>query len=254
MKRTIDLNCDLGEAFGNYPMPADQLLMDYITSANIACGYHAGDPAVMQQTVKTAIEKGVAIGAHPGLPDLQGFGRRELKISANEAYQITLYQIGALHGFVKAANGKLNHVKLHGAFYNMAAKDLQLSNAVVQAICDFDQSLILYALSGSKMIEAANQAGLQAASEVFADRSYQDDGSLTPRTAENALISSDEIAWKQVLRMVKVQEVVAVSGKSVQLKADTICLHGDGVHAIPFAKMISEKLKAEGIILKSPGK
>jgi UPF0271 protein len=134
---TIDLNCDMGEAFGNYQMPDDETLMDYITSANIACGFHAGDYGVMQQTVSMALKKGVAIGAHPGLPDLQGFGRREMKISATEAYQLTLYQIGALHAFVKAAQGKLNHVKLHGALYNMAAKDIGLSKAVVQAVYDF---------------------------------------------------------------------------------------------------------------------
>jgi UPF0271 protein len=254
MNRTIDLNCDMGEAFGNYRMPNDELLLNYITSANIACGYHAGDPGVMQETVKMAIQKGVAIGSHPGLPDLQGFGRREIQISPKEAYQMTLYQIGALHAFVKAAGGRLNHVKLHGALYNMAAKDLPLSKAVVQAVSDFDSSLIFYALSGSKMIEAAHAAGIQTASEVFADRTYQDDGSLTPRSVPNALISSDEKAIKQVLMMVKEQQVISNNGKKVQLLADTVCLHGDGVHAVTFAKMISEKLKNEGITIKSPAK
>ncbi|SES03259.1 LamB/YcsF family protein [Pedobacter rhizosphaerae] len=254
MNKTIDLNCDMGEAFGNYRMPDDELLMNYITSANIACGFHAGDPGVMQETVKMAIQKGIAIGAHPGLPDLQGFGRREIKISPGEAYQMTLYQIGALHAFVKAAGGRLNHVKLHGALYNMAAKDLLLSNAVVQAVSDFDSSLLLYALSGSKMIEAAHTAGIQTASEVFADRTYQDDGSLTPRSANNAMISSDEQAIEQVLMMVNKQEVISTNGKKVNLHADTVCLHGDGPHAVTFAKMISEKLKNEGITLKSPAK
>ncbi|PWS29957.1 LamB/YcsF family protein [Pedobacter paludis] len=250
--QSIDLNCDMGEAFGNYPMPNDDILMDYITSANIACGFHAGDPEVMQHTVNMAVKKGVAIGAHPGLPDLQGFGRREMKISPKEAYQITLYQIGALSGFVKVANGKLNHVKPHGALYNMAAKDALLAKAIAQAIHDFDTTLILYALAGSEMIQAAKQIGLITASEVFADRSYQDDGSLKPRNQENALITDEQESIKQVLMMVKQQQVISVNKNIIPLKAETLCLHGDGVHAVDFAKNISAKLKAEDIEIKAP--
>lgn len=250
--QAIDLNCDMGEAFGNYPMPNDDTLMDYITSANIACGYHAGDPEVMQHTVKTALEKGVAIGAHPGLPDLQGFGRREMKISANEAYQITLYQIGALYGFVKAAGGKLHHVKAHGALYNMAAKDAGLAKAIVQAVHDFDATLILYALAGSQMIEAAKKTGIVTASEVFADRTYQDDGSLTPRTQSNALITDEQQSINQVLRMVKQQEVISVNHKPIPLQAETLCLHGDGAHAVEFARTIHNRLKNEDISIKAP--
>lgn len=250
--QSIDLNCDMGEAFGNYPMPNDDILMDHITSANIACGYHSGDPEVMQHTVAMAIKKGVAIGAHPGLPDLQGFGRREMKITANEAYQISLYQIGALYAFVKAAGGKLHHVKPHGALYNMAAKDAALAQAIVQAVYDFDPSLILYALAGSQMIGAAAKAGLPTASEVFADRTYQDDGSLTPRSQSNAMITNEKQSVEQVLLMVKRQQVVSVNNNSIQLKAETLCLHGDGAHAVEFAKMINKKLKAEGITVKAP--
>lgn len=250
--QSIDLNCDMGEAFGNYPMPNDEILMDYITSANIACGFHAGDPEVMQKTVSMAVKKGVSIGAHPGLPDLQGFGRREMKISPKEAYQITMYQIGALSGFVKAAQGRLNHVKPHGALYNMAAKDAGLAKAIVEAIHDFDSRLILYALAGSEMIQAAKQIGLITASEVFADRSYQDDGSLTPRTQQNAMITDEQESISQVLMMVKQQQVISVHKKSIPLKAETLCLHGDGEHAVDFAKKISEKLKAEGITLVAP--
>lgn len=250
--QSIDLNCDMGEAFGNYPMPNDDILMDYITSANIACGYHAGDPQVMQHMVAMAIKKGVAIGAHPGLPDLQGFGRREIKITANEAYQITLYQIGALYAFVKAAGGKLNHVKAHGALYNMAAKDVALAQAIVQAVHDFDPSLILYALAGSQMVEAAKKAGLRTASEVFADRTYQDDGSLTPRSQSNAMITDEKQSVEQVLLMVKQQQVVSVNNNHIQLRAETLCLHGDGAHAVGFAKMINQKLKSEGITVKAP--
>jgi len=250
--QVIDLNCDMGEAFGNYPMPNDDILMDHISSANIACGFHAGDPDVMQHTVKMAIKKGVAIGAHPGLPDLQGFGRREMKISVNEAYQMTLYQIGALYGFVKAAGGKLHHVKAHGALYNMAAKDAALAKAIVEAVHDFDSSLILYALAGSEMVEAAKKTGLVTTSEVFADRTYQDDGSLTPRTQSNALITDEQQSIAQVLMMVKQQQVISVNKKHIPLKAETLCLHGDGQHAVEFAKMIRSKLQSEGVTIKAP--
>jgi 5-oxoprolinase (ATP-hydrolysing) subunit A len=249
--KMIDLNCDMGEAFGSYPMPNDEKLMDYISSANIACGFHAGDPAVMQQTVALALKKGVAIGAHPGLPDLQGFGRREMKITANEAYQLTLYQIGALNAFVKAAGGKLHHVKAHGALYNMAAKDAVLAKAIVQAVHDFDPSLILYALAGSKMIVEAEKQGIATASEVFADRSYQDDGLLSPRSAHNALIASEEDAINQVLGFALNREVKSVNGNRIAVKAETVCLHGDGEHAVAFAKLITERLKNESIIIRA---
>ncbi|ARS39982.1 lactam utilization protein LamB [Sphingobacteriaceae bacterium GW460-11-11-14-LB5] len=249
--KMIDLNCDMGEAFGNYVMPNDEKLMEYISSVNIACGFHAGDPAVMQQTVALALKNGVAIGAHPGLPDLQGFGRREMKITANEAYQLTLYQIGALSAFVKAAGSKLHHVKAHGALYNMAAKDSSLAKAIVQAVYDFDPSLILYALAGSKMIEEAEKVDIITASEVFADRSYQDDGLLTPRSADNALITSEEEAVNQVLGFALKQEVRSTSGNRITVRAETVCLHGDGEHAVAFAKLIAERLKKEGIVIKA---
>ncbi|WP_207534335.1 LamB/YcsF family protein [Desertivirga arenae] len=247
----IDINCDLGEGFGNYRMPNDIILFDYISSANIACGFHAGDPGVMEQSVKLAVEKGVAIGAHPGLPDLQGFGRREMKISAREAYQITIYQIGALYAFVRAAGAKLHHVKPHGALYNMAAKDSQLAEALAQAVQDFDPSLTFYALSGSEMITASSKLGLKTASEVFADRTYQNDGTLTPRSKPNALIKDQEQSISQVLQMVKEQQVYSVEGKAVKLKADTLCIHGDGTHAVDFAKLIHERLVNTGVQIRS---
>jgi UPF0271 protein len=250
--KMIDLNCDMGEAFGNYAMPNDDQLMDYISSANIACGFHAGDPGVMQQTVALAVKKGVAIGAHPGLPDLQGFGRREMKISANEAYQLTLYQIGALNGFVKAVGAKLHHVKAHGALYNMAAKDTDLAKAIVQAVYDFDPALILYALAGSKMITEAQDKGIVTASEVFADRTYQDDGLLTPRSSEHAMITNEQNAINQVLDFALKQEVNTLSGNRIAVRAETVCLHGDGEHAVAFAELISERLKKEGISIKAP--
>jgi len=246
----IDINCDLGEGFGNYQMPNDEILFDYISSANIACGFHAGDASVMQQSVQLAHKKGVAIGAHPGLQDLQGFGRREMKISASEVYQITLYQIGALYAFVKAAGAKLHHVKPHGALYNMAAKDALLATALAQAVHDFDPHLIFYGLSGSEMIKAAEKLGLKTASEVFADRTYQDDGSLTPRSHKEALIQTQEESIRQVLRMIKHKEVISLNQKTVKIKADTLCIHGDGTHAVDFAKRIHERLVNEGIQIR----
>ena len=247
----IDINYDMGEAFGNYPMPNDEILFKYISSANIACGFHAGDSTVMEDTVALAIKNGVAIGVHPGLPDLQGFGRREMKISPKEAYQITLYQIGALSGFVKAAHTKLHHVKPHGALYNMAAKDVKLAQAIVDAIHNFDSSLILYGLAGSEMINSAAKIGLKTASEVFADRTYQDDGSLTPRSQSNALITNEKESLVQVLKMVNQQQVMSVNQKIISLKADTLCIHGDGEHAVEFAKTIHQTLKNEGITIKA---
>ncbi|MEJ7559738.1 MAG: 5-oxoprolinase subunit PxpA [Pedobacter sp.] len=247
----IDLNCDMGEGFGKYQMANDEKLMDYITSANIACGFHAGDPATMYTTVKLALQKGVAIGAHPGLPDLQGFGRRELEITDAEAYQLCLYQMGALDGFVKALGGLLNHVKPHGALYNMAAKDLNIARALATSIKDFNPNLKLYALAGSQMITAAEEIGLTAISEVFADRTYQDDGSLTPRSSPNALIADKRLAAEQVLMMVKEGKVVSQNNHVVAIVAETICLHGDAEHALPFAQSVAFALKNEGINIKA---
>jgi UPF0271 protein len=247
----IDLNCDMGEGFGNYQMANDEKLMDYISSANIACGFHAGDPATIYTTVKLALKKGVAIGAHPGLPDLQGFGRREMKISEAEAYQFCLYQIGALNGFVIAQGGVLNHVKPHGALYNMAAKDLNLARALVSSIKDFNPQLKLYALAGSQMITAANEVGLSPVAEVFADRTYQDDGSLTPRANLNALIIDETEAINQVLMMVKERKVISQSNKVVSIVAETICLHGDGEHALSFAEKIAFALGNEGVTIQA---
>ncbi len=250
----IDINCDMGEAFGNYSMPNDAMLFKYISSANIACGFHAGDPSVMQTTIDLAMQNNVSIGAHPGLQDLQGFGRREIKISPKEAYQITLYQIGALSGFVKAAHAKLNHVKPHGALYNMAAKDIKLAEAIVNAIYDFEPSLILYGLAGSELINAASDKGLKSASEVFADRTYQDDGSLTPRSQSNAMIREEKDSLAQVLMMVNQQQVITVNQQTISLVADTLCIHGDGEHAVTLAKIIHQTLTNKGIIIKTPTK
>ncbi|WP_404405893.1 5-oxoprolinase subunit PxpA [Jeotgalibacillus malaysiensis] len=247
----IDLNCDMGESFGAYQMGNDAEVLKFITSANIACGYHAGDPSVMRKTVELALENGTAIGAHPGFPDLAGFGRRHMNVSEEEAYDLTLYQIGALYGFVKAQGSTLQHVKPHGALYNAAAKDAKLAGAIAKAVYDLDPELILFGLSGGELIRAGKHVGLTTASEVFADRTYQSDGTLTPRTQSNALIENDDQAVNQVVRMVKEGIVRDVDGKDISIEADTVCIHGDGAHALAFAEKINQKLKEENISLQS---
>lgn len=249
---TIDLNCDMGESFGAWPLGNDAALMQYITSANIACGFHAGDPLIMRKTVQLALKYHVAIGAHPGFPDLQGFGRREIKMSPEEVFTMTLYQIGALQAIVRAEGGTLHHVKPHGALYNMAAQDRKLADAIARATRQAGADLVLYGLSGSALIEAAKAIGLRTANEVFADRSYQDDGSLTPRNRQDALIEDTVAAVEQAMGMVRKQSVVSTGGKLVSLVAETICLHGDGAHAVEFAAAIHAALKGEAIQLKAP--
>ena len=250
---TIDLNCDLGESFGHYKLGENTAILKYITSANIACGFHAGDPSVMRETVARCIEHQVSIGVHPGLPDLVGFGRREMAISPTEAYDLTVYQIGALHAVATSQGGTIRHVKPHGALYNMAAKNPALAEAIAKAVYDVSPNLILFGLAGSELITAGQKYDLPIANEVFADRTYTNDGTLTPRSYNNAVITSDEAALAQVLQMVKTQTVNATSGETVFLQADTICLHGDGEKAVVFAKMISETLTAEGIDIKAIG-
>ncbi len=247
--KSADINCDMGESFGVYTIGSDQDVIQAITSANIACGYHAGDPATMAKTVRLCIEHDVKIGAHPGLPDLNGFGRRTMQISPEEAYQLIIYQTGALSGFVKAAGSSLSHVKPHGALYNMAAKDKSIADAIAQAIFDFDPRLTLFALSGSALAKAGDKTGLIVAHEVFADRTYQDDGSLTPRSEANALITDEKLAIDQVIQMLEFQTVTTVSGNSIPIKADTICIHGDSPHAPVFAKKIRNQLRKEGFLL-----
>ncbi len=244
---SIDLNCDMGESFGAWEMGNDAALMDYVSSVNIACGFHAGDASVIRKTVETAMEKGVAVGAHPSFPDLQGFGRRAMSLSAQEVFDIVLYQVAAVKGICEALGSKLHHVKPHGALYNQAAKDADLANAIAKAVKAIDENLILYGLSGSSLISEAEKIGLQTASEVFADRTYQSDGTLTPRNLPNALILDTEKAVSQVLQMISEQSVMTTNGEKISLKAETICIHGDGAHALEFAKTINAKLKKKGI-------
>jgi UPF0271 protein len=248
----IDLNCDMGEGFGAYKMGDDVALLEHVTSANIACGFHAGDPATMARTVNAAVERGVAVGVHPSLHDLQGFGRRVIEVSETEAYQAIVYQIGALSGFAAAAGARLRHVKVHGALYNMAAKNAALSRGICRAVRDVDRSLVFYALAGSVTETVARELGLQVASEVFADRSYQDDGSLTPRSQPGAMITDVEQSIAQVRRMVKDGAVRAQSGKDVALKADTVCVHGDQPGAVDFACRLRAALEADGIKVCAP--
>ncbi|QAA33741.1 LamB/YcsF family protein [Clostridium manihotivorum] len=247
----VDINCDMGESFGAYKLGNDKEIIKFISSANIACGFHAGDPSIMRKTVEMALENNVAIGAHPGFQDLSGFGRRNIIISPEEVYDLMVYQIGALYGFVKAEGGRMNHVKPHGALYNMAAKDRALAESIAKAVYDVDSELILFGLSGSEMIKAGQTVGIRTASEVFADRTYQNDGSLTPRSNPKALISSDKNAIKQVIKMITEGKVASLQGEEISIEAHTVCIHGDGEKALIFAKEINEALSMSGVQVKS---
>lgn len=245
----VDLNSDLGESFGAYTIGCDEEVLKYVSSANVACGFHAGDPKVMLHTVKLAKAMGVSIGAHPGLPDLVGFGRRKMDITAEDAYAMVVYQVGALMAMAKSQGVKVAHVKPHGALYNMAAKDRGLSEAIARAVHDVDEGLVLYGLAGSEIIRAGEKEGLVTASEVFADRTYQPDGTLTPRGEAGAMITDEEKSLAQVLSMVKDGKVTTLEGQVISVKAETICVHGDGPKALAFTKKIRETLEHEGIVI-----
>jgi 5-oxoprolinase (ATP-hydrolysing) subunit A len=234
----IDINCDMGEGCGN-----DAELTDCVSSINVACGFHAGNASIMRETVELAINKGVKIGSHPSFLDSANFGRSEIRISAQEVFDIVLYQTSALKGICESFGTKLHHVKPHGALYNQAAKDKILAEAIANAVKKLDANLILYGLSGSCLITEAEKIGLQTKSEVFADRTYRSDGSLTPRTLPNALIKNVGESIKQVLQMIEKQTVTATTGEIVRLKAETICIHGDGENAVEFAKAIYSACK-----------
>lgn len=236
---TIDLNADMGEGFGVYDTGADEFLLRYVTSANIACGYHAGDPHIMRKTVEGCLKQGVAIGAHPGLPDRLGFGRRELAVTAEEASDFVLYQVGALHSFVRAAGGRLNHIKLHGALYHMASRKAELAQAIVNVLHRFEPQLLLYGLSGSQLHLAAKDKGLRYMSEGFADRAYHSDGSLLPRHLPGAVLEETESIAQQAVSL-------ALTG-SIQ----TLCLHGDKPRAQEHIKRITESLQIAGVKLKA---
>ena len=251
---SIDLNCDMGESthLWQYTINKDLSLLPFLSSVNLACGFHAGDAHTMHELVQAATTAGAAIGAHPGYEDRDNFGRTNVVLSPEKIYDIVLYQIGALDAFLKVNNGRLHHVKPHGALYNMAAKDEILASAICKAVYDYDPRLVLYGLSGSMLIAAAHATGLKTCSEVFADRTYQDDGQLTPRTEPNAMIHDTQQALCQVLQMVQQRRVTSVNGKEVPIVAETICIHGDGPHAAEFAKAIHALLRANHITIQHP--
>ena len=246
----IDLNCDLGESFGNYKIGMDEEVIPLISSANVACGYHASDPIVMQKTIAMTKKFGTAVGAHPGFPDLMGFGRRNLSVSPAEAKAYTLYQLGALDAFCITQGVKLQHVKPHGALYNMAAKDYELARGICEAIYEFDKDLIVLALSSGQLIRAGQDIGLRTALEFFSDRAYEEDGTLVNRRKEGAVITDENEALARVVRMIKENKLTAITGKDISIKADSVCVHGDGVKALEFVKKIREKLTDEQIAIK----
>ena len=247
----VDLNCDLGESFGNYKCGMDEEVIPFISSANVACGFHASDPIVMTKTVALAKKNDVAVGAHPGYPDLVGFGRRNLAASPAEVKAMVQYQVGALQAIARAQGLKVCHVKPHGAMYNMAGKDKKLAEAICEAIYEVDPRLILLGLSGSEMLKAAERIGLRAAKEVFADRAYEEDGSLVARSKPGAMITEEDEAIQRVIRMIKEGKVTAISGKDIEVQADSICVHGDGEKALAFVEKIRKALIQEGIEIKA---
>jgi UPF0271 protein len=250
--KKIDLNCDMGESYGAWKMGADAEVMPFISSANIASGFHAGDPATIRKTVKLAVDHGVAIGAHPSLPDLMGFGRRVMRISPQDMYDLVIYQAGAVEAFARAAGAKLHHVKCHGALYNMAAMDEGLSEAMVKAVKDLGSGVILYALSQSKNFEIAKKSGIKVAGEVFGDRGYSDDGTLSPRDKPGGMIEDAAASARQVLGMIEEGYVTSLSGKRVPVAADTLCLHGDQPGAVAFAKNLRKVFKERNIQVAAP--
>jgi len=247
---TIDLNSDLGEGFGAWHMGDDAALLSVVTSANIACGFHAGDPSTIRRTVKRAVTHDVAIGAHPSLPDLQGFGRRRMEITPDEAYDLTLYQVGAVAAFAHAAGGRMHHVKPHGALYNMAAGDAPLARAIASAVRDFDADLVLYGLAGSELITAGESVGLAVASEVFADRAYRRDGTLVSRNEPGSVIHDEVQAVAQALDMMRDRRVLSVDGIWVPVVPDTVCVHGDTPSAVSLARALRTAFEREGFSLR----
>ena len=243
----VDLNCDLGESYGAYTIGMDGEVLPFITSANVACGFHASDPLVMEKTVKAACENHVAIGAHPGYPDLMGFGRRNIGATPAEVKAYVIYQVGALAAFCKEWGIPMQHVKPHGAMYNMAGKDYALARAICEGIAAVDSSLILLAPVGSEMMRAAQELSLPFAREVFADRAYEEDGSLVPRSREGAMIEDEDLAVSRVIRMIKEGKVTCITGKEIPIQADSVCVHGDGKKAVAFVKKIRVALEENGI-------
>lgn len=248
----IDINCDMGESFGVYKLGKDEQLMKYITSANIACGFHAGDPHTMRKTIKLALQHNVAIGAHPSLPDKQGFGRRIMDIDAEEIYGLVLYQLGALQAFAKAEGATLKHVKPHGALYHMANNDTLIAEAIAEAAFRVDEDILLVGQAHSKLVKAGARIGLRTVNEVFADRNYEKDGSLTPRSHEQALIVHSKYSCERIIKLIREHQVEARTGEMVTMRADTICIHGDSPDALEHATELTAALKEAGIQISAP--
>lgn len=247
MTRKVNLNADMAEGFGAYDIGNDTALLDIVTSANVACGFHAGDPNVMDRVCKQAKAKGVSIGAHPGFNDLWGFGRRPIPMPVGDVERMVIYQIGALQGIATANGMAVTHVKVHGALGNMAAVDLELATAIARGIRAIDPKLIFLVPTCSELLAAAENTGLTYASEVFADRTYTDDGDLTPRRLPNAMVHDPAEAVERVLRMVEDQEVVSTSGKRIKAQVHSICVHGDGPTAVEVATAVRNGLEAGGV-------
>lgn len=249
---SIDLNCDMGESFGAYTIGADEAVMASISSANVACGYHGGDPSVMRQTVRLARAAGVAVGAHPGLPDLAGFGRREMRVTPDEVEGLVLYQVGALDAIARSEGVQLQHVKVHGALYNMAARDRALADAIARAVRAFSRALLLFALPGSELQRAGEAAGLDVAPEAFADRSYEPDGSLTPRARPGAVIHDPATVVERAVRMATEGRVTASDGSEIALRVATICTHGDTRGAADLTRLLRAGLARAGVAVAAP--
>ncbi|WP_400163940.1 LamB/YcsF family protein [Brevibacillus sp. TJ4] len=246
----LDINCDMAEGFGRGRQTEDLGIMKWITSVNIACGMHAGDPHIIRRTIEAALKHNVKVGAHPGYPDVHGFGRRSMNLSVNEVYDLVLYQVSALSGMTRALGGELHHVKLHGALYNEAAERPELAEAVVQAVADIDEELILYALSGSKLVEAGLEHGLQVAEEVFADRAYLPNGRLAPRELEGSVLISKEEQMEQTRQLVLHQRVCTVNGEHIALAADTLCVHHESYDVLPFLAELHRWAKQHGVSIE----
>lgn len=250
----VDLNSDLGESFGAYKIGMDEEIVPLVSSANVACGFHAGDPATMARTAELCKNNSTAIGAHPGFKDLEGFGRRNMNVSPADVKNMIIYQVGALDGFCRTKGIKMQHVKPHGALYNMAAKDPALAKAICEGIYEYDKSLVLLGLAGSEMINQAKAMGLPYAAEVFADRAYEDDGTLVARTKPGAMIKDEDEAVKRVIKMIKTHTVESISGKTIEICPDSVCVHGDSEKALLFVKKIKAAMEAEGIEIKPVSK
>ena len=251
MTLTIDLNADLGESFGNYIIGNDDKIIPLISSANVACGFHASDPKVMLETVKLIKESGAGLGAHPGFPDKEGFGRRYMDCTDEEIYSMVLYQLSALDGIARTVGVEMNHVKPHGALYNATFTDKNLARVIAQAVKDFNPNLKLMGLSENNLVKAGEEIGLQVVHEVFLDRAYENDGTLVSRRKEGAMITDSKLAVERGIRMLTEGKVEAIDGTDIDIKADSICVHGDGEKALQFVREIKSALEAKGIEIQT---